>query len=379
MSHDIRTPMTAILNLTDLSMEELEQPELLREDLGKIKTSGHYLLGLLNDVLDMSRIESGKMTLSPRVYTHADFVSYMDSMTEPLCKQRGIHFDWDKGTTGYDVYVDITRFNQVFYNLLSNAIKYTPEGGSVSLQVKNNRVEDGVLYCDFVIKDTGIGMSEEFQKKLFTPFERADNVNAYNGTGLGLSITKQIVELMNGTIHIDSALGKGTTVTVWLPMPIATKEQCQAALNSGTALKADAASARSDKSRVERILLAEDHKLNQEIIKRLLQKRNYEVQCTADGAQALEAFSSSAVGAYAAVIMDIRMPVMDGLAAAKAIRALKRPDAKTIPIIAMSANAYDEDVQKSLDAGMNVHLSKPIEPEKLYDKLTQLIQQARRS
>ncbi len=374
MSHDIRTPMTAILNLTDLSLEELEQPELLKEDLNKIKVSGHYLLGLLNDVLDMSRIESGRMTLSPSVYTHSDFISYMDSMTLPLCKQRGIRFSWDKGTTGYDVYVDITRFNQIFYNLLSNAIKYTPEGGSVSLLVKNNQVEDGVLTCDFVIQDTGIGMSEEFQKKLFTPFERAENVNAYAGTGLGLSITKQIVELMHGSIRIDSALGKGTTVTLRLPMPLATEEQRRALHQAA----AENASEPKEKERVARILLAEDHQLNQEIITRLLKKKSYEVQCTADGAQALAAFEDSEIGCFAAIVMDIRMPVMDGLAATRAIRALERPDAKTIPIIAMSANAYDEDVKKSLEAGMNAHLSKPIEPEKLYDTLEKLIENQNR-
>lgn len=373
MSHDIRTPMMAILNLTDLSLEEMDQPEQLKEDLTRIKMSGHYLLGLINDVLDMSRIESGKMTLNPSVYTHADFVRYMDSMTTPLCKQRKIHFTWDKGSTGYDVYVDITRFNQVFYNLLSNAIKYTPEGGSVSLLVTNNHVKDGVLYCDFVFRDTGIGMSAEFQKKLFTPFERAENVNAYAGTGLGLSITKQIVDLMQGTIRIDSEPDKGTTVTLMLPMPLATEAQRQASTNLRDATK-ESVSAHQAEKRLLRILLAEDHKLNQEIITRLLQKRNYEVSCTSDGAEALAAFMDRSAGYFAAIIMDIRMPVMDGLIATQAIRALDRPDAKIIPIIAMSANAYDEDVKKSLDAGMDAHLSKPIEPERLYETLAMLIE-----
>lgn len=214
MSHDIRTPMVAILSLTELSLEELDQPKQLQEDLSKIKTSGQFLLGLLNDVLDMSRIESGKMNLHPSVYTHAAFVGYMESISVPLCKQRGVQFDWDKGNTNFDVYVDITRFNQIFYNILSNAIKYTPEGGRVSMWVKNNHIDNGVLYCDFIIQDTGIGMSKEFQKKLFVPFERAESASAYSGTGLGLSITKQIVDLMHGTIHIDSELGKGTTVTL---------------------------------------------------------------------------------------------------------------------------------------------------------------------
>lgn len=372
MSHDIRTPMTAILNLTDLSLDELDQPELLKEDLRKIRVSGHYLMGLLNDVLDMSRIESGKMTLNPSVYTHAAFVNYMDSMTAPLCKQRKISFTWDKGSTGYDVYVDVTRFNQVFYNILSNAIKYTPEGGSVSLLVTNNHVKDGMLYCDFVIRDTGIGMSEKFQQKLFTPFERAENVNAYAGTGLGLSITKQIVDLMHGSIRIDSAPGKGTTVTLTLPMPLATEEQRRSS-GAGCPVKADGA-AHDDGGREIRILLAEDHRLNQEIITRLLEKRSCDVQCTSDGAEALAAFSGSPAGYYAAIIMDIRMPVMNGLAAAQAIRALNRSDAATVPIIAISANAYDEDVKKSMAAGMNAHLSKPIEPEKLYEVLAQLIQ-----
>lgn len=219
-------------------------------------------------------------------------------------------------------------------------------------------------------------MSEEFQKKLFTPFERAENVNAYAGTGLGLSITKQIIELMDGTINIESALGKGTTVTLTLAMPIATEEQRAAAHGNSDADRAD--SFVPDEGRPSmRILLAEDNQLNREIITRLLQKRNYEVECAADGAEALAVFSESTVGYFNAVIMDIRMPVLDGLSATKEIRALDRADAKLVPIIAMSANAYDEDVKKSLDAGMNAHLSKPIEPEKLFEALSRLIRRDR--
>lgn len=370
MSHDIRTPMTAILNLTELSFDEMDQPELLKEDLTKIKLSGNYLMGLINDVLDMSRIESGKMTLNPSVYSHADFVSYMDSITTPLCEQKGVSFQWDKGSTAYDVYVDITRFNQVFYNLLSNAIKYTPPGGSVTLQVKNNQVIDGVLFCDYVISDTGIGMSEEFQKKLFTPFERADNVNAYAGTGLGLRITKQIIDLMHGTIHFDSKLGEGTTVTLRLALPVATELQCLKSLSCNAS--EDNAAPKCVR-KFARILLADDNELNLEIITRLLQKKGYEVMCTQNGAEALAAFSESAAGYFSAIIMDIRMPVMDGYEATRAIRALDRPDAKTIPVIAMSANAYDEDVRKSLAAGMSLHLSKPIETAKLFQALDELI------
>lgn len=372
MSHDIRTPMTAILNLTDLSLDELDQPDLLKEDLTKIKLSGSYLLGLLNDVLDMSRIESGKMVFNPSVYTHADFVRYMDSITKPLCENQGISFQCDMGNTDYDIYVDVTRMNQIFYNLLSNAIKYTRQGGIVSLQVKNNKVVNDVLHCDFVIKDNGIGMSEEFQKKLFTPFERAENVSAYVGTGLGLSITKKIVDLMHGTIHVESQPDAGTTVTVQLPLPLATEAQSLAA-RSSSAAAAVKAHIHPDEQEMIHILLAEDHKLNQEIITRLLKKREYTVHCTSNGAEAIDAFSESAAGFYSAVIMDIRMPLKDGFEATRAIRALDRPDAKDIPIIAMSANAYDEDVKKSMDAGMNAHLSKPIEPQNLYETLKKYI------
>ncbi len=372
MSHDIRTPMTAILNLTELAMDELNEPDMLKDDLSKIKLSGNYLMGLINDVLDMSRIESGKMTLNPSVYTHADFISYMDSITLPLCEKQGVSFQWDKGSTSYDVYVDIIRFNQIFYNLLSNAIKYTPPGGSVFLEVKNNHVKDNVLYCDFIIRDTGIGMSEEFIKKLFTPFERAENVNAYTGTGLGLSITKQILDMMHGSINIESELKKGTTVTFQIPMPIATKEQ----ISSLTDKNADTNSLQSlhnNSKETIRLLLAEDHPLNQEIITRILQKRNYEVHCVSDGSQALSQFASSEIGYFSAIIMDIRMPVMDGYEATKAIRALDREDAKSVVIIAMSANAYDEDVKKSMAAGMNAHLAKPVEAQKMYETLEEMI------
>ncbi len=372
MSHDIRTPMNAILNLTDMAMDEIHEPESLAADLQKIKVSSNFLLGLINDILDMSRIESGKLELNPSVYSFCDFVSYMESITLPLCKKSGVSFSWDRNGNWASIYVDITRFNQIFYNILSNAIKYTPAGGSVTMTISNYHIEDGLLYADFCIRDTGIGMSEEFQKKLFTPFERADEASAYIGTGLGLSITKQIVQLMNGTIHVESKLSEGTAVTIHLPMPLATEEQLQASA-SRNCIDSSIAQKTTVNEKNHCILLAEDHPLNREIAVRLLNRANYTVECAADGVEAVDMFARSKPNHYAAVLMDIRMPQMDGYQATRRIRAMDRKDANSTPIIAMSANAFDGDVKESMSTGMDAYIAKPIAAEKMYQTLAEQI------
>lgn len=220
MSHDIRTPMNAIINLTQLAKEELDNKETLLEDLKKLELSSTFLLGLINDILDTSRIDSGHFELKPERYPFEEFIRYIDSIIIPLCNQKKQNFVWSKGSTRLDIFVDKTRFNQIFFNILSNSVKYTPEGGQLVLSVTNNVIKDDILTCDFVISDNGIGVSKEFQKKMFIPFERENDTTAYTGSGLGLTIVKTIVEKMDGKIRIESEKGKGTTVFITLSMPI---------------------------------------------------------------------------------------------------------------------------------------------------------------
>lgn len=369
MSHDIRTPMNAILNLTDLSISEIDDKEKLINDLDKIKVSGRFLLGLINDILDMSKIESGKMELNPSVYSFSSFKNYMESIADPLSKQYGVNFTWERFETYPSIYVDIVRFNQIFFNILSNALKYTPKGGNVVMTINNTNIENDIITSDFIIKDTGIGMSEEFLKKAFSPFERADSVSAYVGSGLGLSITREIVRMMNGTIKIESTLGKGTTVTITLPLPIAEEDQKEEKKEETIV---DLSESLENNSKY-RILIVEDYPLNREIIERILKKVGYNYESSQDGVEALSMYEKNEENYYSAILMDIRMPNMDGLTATERIRKMDRSDAKTIPIIALSANAFEEDKKMSLKAGMNAHLSKPINPKTLYKVLSELL------
>ena len=264
---------------------------------------------------------------------------------------------------------DKVRLNQIFFNIFSNAVKYTKQGGSISYREENVQIADNVITSDFIVSDTGIGMSKEFQEHMFQPFAQENNefTAQVQGTGLGLSITKSLVELMGGNIHIDSELGKGTTITVTLSFEMAVEGD---------------ADERKKKQRKElseanlahrRILLVEDHPLNTEIAKRLLEKKGIIVFTADHGKNGVEKFASSDVYFFDAILMDIRMPVMDGLEATREIRQLDRPDAGSIPIIAMTANAYEEDVQLSREAGMDGHLSKPIQPDQLFQTLSEML------
>ncbi|MDO4545747.1 MAG: response regulator [Bacillota bacterium] len=367
MSHDMRTPMNAIINLTMLAREDIGDDAKLTRDLDQLESSATFLLSLINDILDMSRIESGKIKLVPSVYRHRDFINYMDGIIVPLCRDKDIEFVWDKGTTDFSLLVDITRFNQLFFNLISNAVKYTDAGGRISFSVLNNTVIDGNLSCDYVVSDNGIGMSEEFLEKAFQPFEREDRVSAYTGSGLGLAIAKQIVDLMGGTITVESKLNVGTKVTVNISAPIVGED----VPDTETGSPAEPAAEIPEIADAEgtRILIVEDHPLNREIVMRILEKKGYLVECVEDGIDAVKAISTCDPWYYHAILMDIRMPGLNGLDAAREIRKMDREYAKAVPIIAMTANAYEEDVQASMAAGMNAHLSKPVEPDRLYKTL----------
>ena len=369
MSHDMRTPLNGIIGMTYLT-REMELPEKARENLGKIDTSSKFLLSLINDVLDMSKAESGRIELHPEPYPFGDFCSYLDAVIRPLCAEKRQVFVFDAAPIeGYTPLVDITRLNRIYFNLLSNAVKFTPEGGTITLKIREEALQAEHIRFTITVSDSGIGMGEEFQEHLFEPFmqENRDDSSNMRGTGLGLAIVSRTVEAMNGTIRAESKKGRGTSFIVSIVSPCVKR--------SGPEEAAAVRAAAPDFSGLagRHVLLCEDHPLNQEIARAMLTGKGILVQLAEDGQKGVESFATSPAGYFDCVLMDIRMPVMDGYEAAKAIRALDRPDAGTVPIVAMTADAFADDVQKCLDAGMNGHISKPVEPELMFDTLRRFI------
>lgn len=502
MSHEIRTPMNAIIGMNALAAQCIGDPEAAGDCIAKVGISARYLLSLINDILDMSRIESGKLSVQNKKIPTEEFLRDVNTIIYEQAQTKGLSYD--SIVTGYlaDSYIgDAMKLQQVLVNLLGNAVKFTPKGGKVQLIVSQERVEKDKAFVRFVVNDTGCGISEEFQKKMFEPFEQehTGTTTAYGGTGLGLAITKNLVQLMGGSVLVSSIVGVGTEFVTTVPLGVTDaplQVHSTVALNRLSALIVDdelliceqterilreigmktewvtggyqaiervktrwmdqksydiilvdwkmpeldgIETARqirkivgpevtiviitayewagiekeakeagvnllitkplfksslistfehlfSEKSQEaappqhmeydftgKRVLLVEDHLLNVEVAKRLLQIKGMEVEVAENGLMAIESFSRVPVGYFDAILMDIRMPVMDGLTAAKSIRQLKKKSAKTIPIIAMSANAFDEDMEKSREAGMNAHLSKPIEPMLLYEALAKYI------
>jgi len=368
MSHDIRTPLNGIIGMTYLT-EGLELPEKARENLRKIDTSSKFLLSLINDILDLTKVESDKIELHPEPYSPREFYDYMDSVFKPLCESKNQTFLVDAHQPA-DVLplLDKLRVNQILFNLLSNAVKYTPEGGTIVYRADFGEPDrNGKMPIRIEIRDNGRGMSEAFQKHLFEPFtqERRKDASDARGSGLGLAIVKRLVDLMGGAIAVASKLGEGTVFTVSL-----TADSVPFFAPSGTKVQ-DTPDLNADRLAGRHVLLCEDHPLNQEIAAALLNERRISVTLAEDGKDGVELFRKSMPGYFDIVLMDIRMPVMDGYEAARAIRALNRPDAKKIPIIAMTADAFTDDIQKCLDAGMDGHIAKPIEPNRLYRVLSE--------
>lgn len=362
MSHDLRTPMSAILGLAHLGSEECTEPPV-KEYFSKINSSSTYLLSLINDILDMSRIENKKVQLHPEPVELEPFYQSIDTIMRPLLEEKQIRLVTDKkGAQVSCLRFDRRHMQQVLLNLLTNAVKFSNHGGRVRFTQNYVREENHMVHVCVTVQDYGIGMSEAFMQRIFHPFEQEHNrrMPEQTGTGLGLSIVKNLVEMMDGTVSVQSELGEGSTFTVDLRLPevphtLQGEEtdtaSCQLALAG------------------QHVLLAEDHPLNAEITCRLLRSRGILPERAADGREAVERFAASPDHYYSAVLMDIRMPIMNGLEAARAIRALNRADAKTVPMLAMSANAFDEDVRESMQAGMNAHLAKPIEPRQLFEEL----------
>lgn len=361
MSHDMRTPLNGIIGMTYLTQKQV-LPEKARENLKKIETSSKFLLSLINDILDMSKAESGKIELHPEPYPVYEFRDYINSIILPLCAERSQTFLFEPAEILPDAIplFDKLRINQVVFNLLSNAVKYTPEGGTIHYRVAEKKLGSRRMSMHLDIIDNGIGMSEEFQRVLFNPFtqeNRRESSKMY-GSGLGLAITKRLIDAMGGTISVKSRPGEGTTFLLDFLL------DCIPAADVDKTSEAKGAPAESLEGR--HVLLCEDHPLNQEIAKAILEGKQARVTIADNGEAGVKMFLGSSIGYFDCIMMDIHMPVMDGYEATRSIRALNRSDAKTVPIIAMTADAFADDVQRCLDAGMNGHIAKPFEPQKLY-------------
>lgn len=364
MSHEMRTPMNAILGLSTLMEDEINNPKAMRDYIKKVQYSGNFLLRLISDVLDMTKMEQETFKLEHVPYSFADFWEAIDTMIGPMCVQKEVDFEWKASVPGDKfIYTDPVRITQVFINLLSNAVKYTPKGGHVVFECRERAIDELHTRISFSVKDDGIGMSREFIGHLFEPFaQESKDVNSnLNGTGLGLPIVKGIVEAMGGKISVKSEKGEGTTFKVVCDFEVAKEGHSKAKTSKLKDLTG------------KRILIVEDNDINREIAVALIEKKGMIAETATNGQEAIEQFASHTPDYYTLILMDIRMPIMSGLTATKRIRAMEREDAKSIPIIAMTANAFLKDVQASRDAGLNEHLSKPIDPKKLYETISNFI------
>ena len=358
MSHDIRTPMNAIIGITTLMKNELHQPEKLAEHLGKLESSGQLLLGIINNILDMSRIESGKTTLNMEKMNLPQQIRQLDSIIRQQAGQSRQTFTVNTHLQHENVLADPNRLNQVLMNILSNAVKYTPTGGHIQLEVDELPRNEHYARYRFVVQDDGIGMSADYQKTLFDPFTREEKsgTNKVQGTGLGMAITKSIVDLMGGSINVESATGKGTRFEVVLEFPI-DAEADHAQQVQALPEEAEETSPLSGM----KFLCAEDNAINAEILQMLLETKGASCTICPNGQEIVDAFANVKPGEYDMILMDVQMPVMDGLEATRRIRNGENPLGRVIPILAMTANAFLEDMQKSKEAGMDAHLSKPVD------------------
>ncbi len=371
MSHEIRTPMNAIIGLDSIALSNPNIPQETREELEQIGVSAKHLLGIINDILDMSRIESGRLALTDGEFAIAKTLEQVNTIIGGQCSDKGIDYECHVKGELADYYIgDDMKLRQVMINVLGNAVKFTPAGGKVTFTVEEVARAAGMSTLQLTVADTGIGISEDYLPKIFEAFSQEDSsaANKYGSTGLGLSITKNLVELMGGTISVQSEKGVGTTFTLTVTLANSDRHD-EAAAGDG--------SAAGGHTHLEgrRVLLAEDVEVNAEIMVVLLDMHGMEADIAENGQVAVDKFASHEPGYYSAVLMDMRMPVMNGLEATEAIRGMDRADAARIPIIALTANAFDEDVQRSMQAGLDAHLSKPVEADALFATLEALIEQ----
>lgn len=373
MSHDIRTPMNAIMGMTVLAAANLGDRERMADCLEKISVSSRHLLSLINDILDMSKIERSQISLNRGKIRLSDLLTQISAIMMPQAGEAGLDFTMrtEKLVQEY-FYGDFLRINQILLNIVSNAVKYTPEGGSVDFLTEEIAAEEeGRVRYRFQISDTGVGMSEEYLSRIFEPFSRNRNSQQVEGTGLGLSITKGLVDLMGGTITVKSCPLKGSVFTVELKFEKALPEETGTGHTAGRDISLPG---KEDIFQGRFFLIAEDNAINAEILSELLAMRGAGAMVKTDGRQAVETFELEPPGTFDAILMDIRMPELNGYEAARAVRGLSHPDAAKIPIIAMTANAFAEDVAEALEAGMNAHVAKPVDMELLRQALVKVLE-----
>ena len=361
MSHEIRTPMNAIIGLTDVVALHSNIPQDLQDDLKKIQSSAHYLLGLINNILDISKIEQGKMVLSNEPFSISKLVNSLNDMLLPEVKKFGVIFIISTDIKHDIIISDEIRLRQVITNLLSNAFKYTPSQKEVKLEIKELQSTDSNAKYYFAVIDQGIGIPQSEHERIFQPFEQIDsNISHSMGTGLGLPISQNIIRLMGGNIELNSQKNKGSSFSFTLSFPLGKLiEQNEITQDNNLVNK--------------NILVVEDNLINAQIIVSFLEMKGANVIVSTNGKEALEAFRNSKNNFFDLIFMDIQMPIMNGLTCCKQMRMLKRQDAKKIPIIAMTANTFKEDVDNALNAGMNDFISKPIDVNKLFATIEKYI------
>lgn len=407
MSHDIRTPMNAIIGFSDLLKQHIDDREKILEYIDKIQISSSFLLSLINYVLEMARIESGKATLKMESGCLRDLVNSLNAVFEPSIRNKNLKYSCNLNVTHEYLICDKTKLREIILNILGNAIKYTPDGGQVTVDITEEALErEGYAQYRFVVKDTGIGMSEEYLPHIFEEFtrERTSTESKVFGAGLGLPIVKALTDLMEGTIEIESKVGEGSTFIVTLPFQLADQEQIRI-LDQRKSEKTDLQASdwgeeklredpkmpektkkserkvRNSELRQEecfqgkRVLLAEDNDLNAEIAETILEERGFVVERAADGELCVEELQKKPERYYDVILMDIQMPNMDGYTAAEVIRKLKDPRRLT-PIVAMTANAFEEDRRKAFEAGMNAHIAKPINVDAMFDTIREILSES---
>lgn len=367
MSHEMRTPLNAIMGLVRLSQNTPELPDETRAQLSRIDASARHLLSLINDVLDMSMVETGGMELKEERFAFADMMNQVESIVIGASQAKGLKLVFDQiGEVDAWFCGDEGKLKKILLSVLDNAVKYTNAPGEVRCTTEQIAADGNTRTLRFRITDTGIGMSEAFLATVYDAFAREDttNTNLHGGSGLGLSLTRELLSTLGGTIDIESQKGVGTAVAITLTLNAAEQDAPPAEAVDGQPEDAAPVSLAG-----RRVLIAEDIDLNAEILTDLLNMEEIAAERAENGQVALDMFSASEPGYYDAILMDLRMPVMDGLEATRRIRALERPDAGKIPILALTANSFEEDIRNSFDAGMNAHLAKPADIELLFDTL----------